>query len=495
MNLKVALQEDTSVSFQRLQDVSDQSQDGAVMALMQLHQRILIQAPITEPNAPRLPIRNKVPNMYFDPDSFQALQDSWTSQQPSEPPRVSTIASTESQKKVSSRFGFLKRPGISTEFQQQLEIADGPVSLKPEYQVFKDPKNRIQDGSLFRDIELETLPTEDTPVPDSIVSPVSTRSNLNIEPDNIEYNPWSRSEEPNLIHTHRASQSSDGSGRQLSLPSPLSNHRASEASSVYSQPYEPSPVSSHRSSQNTNTSRSFGPTPSSQVCNTISQAFDPSTNTQTSTSTISSTSNRTPPSFHPHSRRASTIIPEITIKRTSSAKAFLPGEENDYAGFCKGAWRLQIGDKKKALQERSRPGSMYNMNNFWKCTKCNFEGRMTKDAKGKKVYDRRIFTINGIYYRWEFLFKSHVHMKDTVRDPHASTFGCIFCCGEGRVTPIFGGIQSFMAHLQEHRLRPPNGEVMYRINCSFEEQPNPAEDFDIGLPLRITEVDEGVRGF
>ncbi len=38
----------------------------------------------------------------------------------------------------------------------------------------------------------------------------------------------------------------------------------------------------------------------------------------------------------------------------------LPSEMNNFAGFCKGAWRQQIGDTERAMEERVRPGGMYN---------------------------------------------------------------------------------------------------------------------------------------
>ena len=118
---------------------------------------------------------------------------------------------------------------------------------------------------------------------------------------------------------------------------------------------------------------------------------------------------------------------------------------------------------------------------YWRCSKCSFEGRLIKDAKGKSSTDPRIWGAHGILYRWEFLFKSHVHLKDRLSNPLNATFGCIFCCAEGNGTPIIGGVQNFMAHLQEHKIRPPTGEVLYRIKCVVGRQPKVDEDFDVAL--------------
>ena len=104
-----------------------------------------------------------------------------------------------------------------------------------------------------------------------------------------------------------------------------------------------------------------------------------------------------------------------------------------------------------------------------------------RDAKGHKSIDKRVYGANGILYRWEFLFKSHVQLKDALPTMD-STFGCIFCCVEGKGTPIFGGVTNFLAHMQEHRDWPPKGEVLYRIGCILGRTPSHEEDFDIALP-------------
>ena len=162
-------------------------------------------------------------------------------------------------------------------------------------------------------------------------------------------------------------------------------------------------------------------------------------------------------------------------------KEFLPSEENQFQGFCKGAWRAQIGDKKKAMDDRQRPGGMYNAARFWQCSKCNFEGRLLMLDKKTKAVDRRVLTAEGIQFRWDFLFKSHVETKDVTSDFLSATFGCIFCTVEGRGTPTFGGAQMLMAHLQEHRERLPSGEVLYRMNALVGPRASLDEDFDINI--------------
>ena len=179
-------------------------------------------------------------------------------------------------------------------------------------------------------------------------------------------------------------------------------------------------------------------------------------------------------------------VPTINLENTSTStgagmqKAHLPSEANKYAGFCQGAWRLQIGDRKKAMEDRQRPGSMYNQQYYWKCKKCEFEGRLMKEGK-QKVCDRTIMSADGVQFRWEFLFKSHLPAKVNGSNPLASTFGCIFCCAEGKGTPTFGGVQTFIAHIQEHRERLPRGEVLYRVGCVVGRAFGQDEDLDVSI--------------
>ena len=178
------------------------------------------------------------------------------------------------------------------------------------------------------------------------------------------------------------------------------------------------------------------------------------------------------------------IIPPIT---SGSAKAFLPSEANKYAGFCKGAWRHQIGDTKKTWEERSRPAGIYaKMNSYIKCKKCHFEGRAIKVPDQKKAgVDTKVYGSNGILYRWEFLFKSHLHVNKANTNTLESQYGCMFCCAMGKGTPVFGGVAALLAHLQEHREVLPVGEIVYRMHAVVGTSPDPEEDFHVALPSLV----------
>ena len=160
----------------------------------------------------------------------------------------------------------------------------------------------------------------------------------------------------------------------------------------------------------------------------------------------------------------------------------LPSEMNNFAGFCKGAWRQQIGDRRRALEERVRPGGLYNIAKYYQCKQCKFEGRFIPIDKKNGGFDMRVFKlVQGIQFRWEFMFKCHIQVKQACSDPTKATFGCIFCCADGRRTPMFEGIQTFMNHLIKHREHLPTGEVLYRMNCLVGRQASIDENFDINI--------------
>ena len=195
---------------------------------------------------------------------------------------------------------------------------------------------------------------------------------------------------------------------------------------------------------------------------------------------------RAPTHLSNHSNPHVEVLSSTRSLNSMNPKDALPNEFNGYAGFCKGAWRQQIGDRKKAIEERVRPGGMYNSAKFLQCKQCKFEGRhVATNKKAHHGFDMRVFKlVEGIQFRWEFLFKSHVPSKETMPDPTKASFGCMFCCAEGRPTPTFQGVTTFMGHLVEHRDRLPNGEVLYRMNCLVGRQAGMGEDFDINIVSR-----------
>ena len=532
-NLKIAWQEDASVDFLPLQDVSDDSQDRTILCLMQLHQRLLVAAPITEmnysppqsaqpTNQPMIQYTNQATNQQMNhsmnPPMVQPLsqpikqpfhgfiepasrQQTWATQGSSQSPidsgsRSSTGLSDFEQKRP-SRFPFGRKPKPIPEGPDpRVQEISNHMNESPP--LSNTPPKELSYNSAGRNgFGLGVSPPERSLFSGSRTSSVSTGSSFSIEPDHAEsnptFNPWNDIPGPRPVH--RESRSSTNS-QPLNLgPDVIPSHTSG---------------SGHRNSQASNHSWMSGTSQPNNRSNRNSQGslYPPQsplgTTTQSSAETVTTFFARRPSERSISSPQGPPIAQHIVLpKPNSSSKGYLPAEDNDFAGFCKGvtlhallyschkdqrltltlgAWRLQIGEKKKAIEEIKRPGSMFNSNSFWKCTKCHYEGRMAKDANGNKSVDLRPYGYNGLVYRWAFLFKSHVHLKEALPNPLESTFGCVFCCAEGRGTPIYGGVKNFLAHMQEHRERIPVGEVLYRMSCIVGRTPSAEEDFDIALP-------------
>lgn len=429
-NLKVQWQQDVYVDFGALQDVSDATQDQAVMVLLQLQQRIITVAPIKNlkpaplfSNPDPLGMRNlahTLPHITATPSfpspasisKFPAPPPSYQpSSPPSESPRPSTALSqaplidTGSEKK--GHFASLTKIGIFRRASKADHASRNVVSFPAESKaIIPFSGDHYNEAGPIRNSK--NRPDDVVSLPKQLTrfNSVSTASSgvFGTEPDSPEFHPWK-------------------------FPKPSSSSLKSHPS-----------VSS-----------------ASHYSRTTSGSFD------------------APP---PHPSAAARISLDV--------KDLLPNEANQYAGFCKGAWRLQIGDRKKAMMERQRPVGLYSATPYWQCSKCRFEGRLVHDKK-RAGYDTRVMIAEGVQFRWVFLFKSHVKSRDDMRDPMQASFGCIFCCAEGRGTPTFGGVRSLMAHLQEHRDRLPRGEVLYRMNCLVGRRAGPDEDFDINLIGRTME--------
>ena len=105
---------------------------------------------------------------------------------------------------------------------------------------------------------------------------------------------------------------------------------------------------------------------------------------------------------------------------------------------------------------------------------------MAKGPGGEKSIDKRVYSCEGIPYRWQFLLKSHVHQRGE-KNIVETNYACLFCCAEGKETITFGGLQSFFGHLKEHSMRVPSGEVVYRVKTISGRLAMPEEDFDVNL--------------
>lgn len=426
-NLKIQWQQDTFVDFNTLQDASDSSQDRAIMVLMQLQQRIITSAPIEDLKPPPL-FSSSVPSN-TQPSQHPNYQVPPINHSPPHPTYQLALPPTSSPPEISN----VPFPASQT-YQPST-----PPSQSRAASTVTEKKSHFSAVANFGFLsrqpkakQARKLSRNDSIDPRSVIPPVQRDQ---------------KASGYDMVDSFRQRPT-------VEVPDP--SRRPNSISTTGSGAFEPdtpdfNPWANNRS-----------PSPS-----------------QGSQASFSSSSQRRV--------RATSTLEGVMSNMSLSPKDLLPCEGNAYAGFCKGAWRLQIGDKKKAMDERQRPGGMYSANRYWQCSKCRFEGRMIIRDKKIKDYDTRVFTTEGIQFRWEFLFKSHVESREDTPDPLQANFGCIFCCAEGQGTPTFGGIKSFMAHLQEHRDRLPSGEVLYRMNCLVGRRAEPEENFDINLEGRILE--------
>lgn len=430
-NLKIHWQQETFVDFLTLQDVSDSSQDRCVLVLMQLQQRIITSGPIENltppPLNPSSSLNRALPAPPYGGPPIGQITESF-----SVPPELPSGTSFDPNKPQSPSNGPPTPPNSPPhapyEHHRKLsrgspELAgvEGRGSSLGQYRPMATTVTKAGFFGFGKRTKVEPVvePPENPLVDEYLATALED-----------EHRGASRN---NSISTARSSI--------LVLDHSDSNpRRDSNGHHSPSPPAIPRPGDKMKTSLDSNRRAPNLPTTNMEVL----------------------TSNRSLNSMNP--------------------KDLLPGEMNNYAGFCKGAWRQQIGDRKKALEERVRPGGFYNAAKFWQCKQCKFEGRLIPLDKKSNGYDMRVFKlVEGIQFRWEFLFKSHTVTKGALSDPTRATFGCIFCCAEGRGTATFSGVHVFMGHLIEHRDRLPTGEVLYRMNCLVGRQAAMHEDFDINI--------------
>lgn len=179
-----------------------------------------------------------------------------------------------------------------------------------------------------------------------------------------------------------------------------------------------------------------------------------------------------------------------------------PCKDNNYWGFCKGAWATRE-DAKKGLALETRPEGMYSTSQIWQCRHCCFEGKSltiphpTKKNKKETVIDPSVHvSAGGIRYKWIFLAKSHVKKKNVASEgprsgarkgPEADadcSYGCVLCSVEGNVTGIYGNVETLMNHVFMEHVRPGSmtESTMIRSKCIVGRVAGADEEWDINIP-------------
>ncbi|CAK1362943.1 unnamed protein product [Cercospora beticola] len=176
-----------------------------------------------------------------------------------------------------------------------------------------------------------------------------------------------------------------------------------------------------------------------------------------------------------------------------AAMALIPEArpDNDFLGFCRGAYNLQNGDREASLQKAkeggaySRSGSSTKQTNayFQKCReqRCAFRSNIVSpdpDLIRTKVLE---FPERGMKIRWTFLAKSHVPQRTVMHNMHA--YKCIFCVFLSAPEPaVYAGMDAYLDHVNGvHRGQEMHPVVQYKTRCVSNRIADDREEFDINL--------------
>ena len=174
---------------------------------------------------------------------------------------------------------------------------------------------------------------------------------------------------------------------------------------------------------------------------------------------------------------------------TSGTTSTVPLPENDYGGFCKGAYYIQVGLKGDGVKLRNSSTAKTGEGWYWGCRNkyCVFEGPACK--KGKEFFfddTVREFKSNGmllVRYRWSFLAKSHVALRKTQDKKY--DFRCIFCVLQGLPAPAISKTRPFLEHIAEHQTQHLDQSILRKTLCINDRMARDDEYFDVNFPPPI----------
>ena len=190
------------------------------------------------------------------------------------------------------------------------------------------------------------------------------------------------------------------------------------------------------------------------------------------------------------SRRRSTPPPQnhnltatssSSASRTQTNQSDTLGSHHPYGGYCKGAYKLQVGLEKESVNRRNQSVSMTGQSNYWACasSKCAFEGPACKQGK-KWFFDETVRKTDGVQYRWTFLAKCHV-ASSRVYDGQYD-YQCVFCGVQPSSRSVHRGQNAFMEHVsQQYRGQQPDPSIWDKINCIYGRVALEEEVFDVNL--------------
>ena len=160
--------------------------------------------------------------------------------------------------------------------------------------------------------------------------------------------------------------------------------------------------------------------------------------------------------------------------------------ENDYGGFCKGAYYLQVGLKADGVKLRNSSTAKTGEGWYWGCRNkyCVFEGPACKIGK-EFFFDDAVheFKINGmllIRYRWSFLAKSHVAI--TKSKDRIYSYRCMLCVLQGIAAPAITKKRPFLEHVAEHQTQHLDESILRKTLCINDRTARDDEYFDVNFP-------------
>ena len=164
----------------------------------------------------------------------------------------------------------------------------------------------------------------------------------------------------------------------------------------------------------------------------------------------------------------------------------LPNPGNDYLGFCKAAWQLQVGDR--SALKKTKQSSLGSSTTYWLCCtgpKCQYNAEIETSAIGTwESIDLR-HQKRGVAYRFAFLAKSHVRQNKVAAGQ--ALYKCQFCSFLGMHTPIIQGTEAYIDHVsRKHRAGVFSQVILHRIGCVNDRICTAEEEFDINLYPIVT---------
>ncbi|KAK4991129.1 hypothetical protein LTR50_002059 [Elasticomyces elasticus] len=192
-----------------------------------------------------------------------------------------------------------------------------------------------------------------------------------------------------------------------------------------------------------------------------------------------------PPGTHPAFR------PSVSSTRSESTPTFThtptpqligrPHKENNYWGFCRGAWDCRES-LSSGLEIHLQPVGITGTLPHWQCKRCQF--RSTALRSRTTPPDPRIHVAEcGIRYRWAFLARSHVRCKNAVAGPGEYAYGCVFCSSEARETGVYGNVETLLAHVGVRHGGRMTDKMLEQTRCIEGRVAEAAEEWDVNIPF------------